>query len=461
MQLLKRAQEAFIRLTVHAERVAGVRELRSTVIGTAKAIRTPFQAKRMITMLAEEMVRHQDEVATWVPADALARGEGGAFDACDLRHWLALAERAGVPAIPAREILVLEEDEFGALSGEVNLPDTAAVRSLKRALKAGAEELVAEGEAAGEDMTIPTRAPIDLETLHDRLADAMDDVPEGWMVRLSRCGGSNLKSLAGFGIMSETAPEVRFGPNLEVGPGWVRVGNRRRVDVSDRRTLEGVAQGPGQAVFLARPWQVSSRYLRSEDPHRHGTPFAGKGVWPAEWRAIVVAGEVTGVASYYGWADAPTPESARQALAVRDLAQRIVDEAMRQKAWPRYWDAERRRRDSRFDAIPGYKEALNSDWGRETVSCTLDFIETAEGPLLLEGGPAVSPAGGGHPCAFAGPVSAREGHIPRVSGVAFRAPEGVLIADPSTFDREFPDLDDVHWSWERVEALAATPEQPA
>src|SRR3546814_10385739 len=86
----------------------------------------------------------------------------------------------------------------------------------------------------------------------------------------------------------------------------LRVGNRRRVHVSDARTVQAAAQGPGFLCFLARPWQECSRYIVGEDPHRHGSPFAGKGVWPAEWRAIVEAGVVVGVASYYGWCDEAT-----------------------------------------------------------------------------------------------------------------------------------------------------------
>lgn len=459
MDMLKRAQAAFLRLTAHAERMAGIRRIRSFVLGSAKALRTPLDARRAIERLAREMELHEAEVSTWVEPSALTNGRGGAFDACDLRHWLALADRVGVPAIPAREIATFSEDEYGALSGEVNLPDNAAVRSLKRVLKAGAEAIMEEAERSDGPYVAPERPAIDPEELDERLASAMDDVPEGWMVRLSRCGGSNLKSLAGFGIMSESAPEVRFGANVEVGPGWVRIGNRRRIDVSDGRTLDGVVEGPGPAVFLARPWQVSSRYLVGSDPHRHGTPFAGKGVWPAEWRAIVIAGRVVGVASYYGWADSPTPVAARAALAVRDRAQTIVNEAVRQGAFPRYWEIERRRRDPNYDVFEGFKAALDADWGRETVSCTLDFIETDRGPLLLEGGPAVSPVGGGHPCAFAGAVSALRGRIPAVSGVAFRAPEGVLIGDPATWDGEHPDIDHVHWSWDRVEALAAEAEE--
>src|SRR3546814_10810238 len=77
------------------------------------------------------------------------------------------------------------------------------------------------------------------------LFNAMDEVPEEWMVRSNRCGSSELKALAGFGAIGHQVPEVRFGSNLEIGPGLVRVGNRRRVHVSDARTVQAAAQGPG------------------------------------------------------------------------------------------------------------------------------------------------------------------------------------------------------------------------
>jgi hypothetical protein len=61
------------------------------------------------------------EAASWVGPQALAGGLGGRFDTCDLRHWLALAARAGVPAVPAREILSLTEAEMSLVSGKIEV----------------------------------------------------------------------------------------------------------------------------------------------------------------------------------------------------------------------------------------------------------------------------------------------------------------------------------------------------
>lgn len=451
--MLKRLQEALLALTVHADRRAFGQDTRRFAVGLARYARKPAEAVDFAKGVIRQAERHHEEISSWTSPEALAAGEGGAFDACDLRHWLALADRANVPAVPARTILSLKEDEMSVLSGAIAFPENRTVGLMRRAMGSIAEALRPDaGDADAEATARP-----DEETLHDRLADAMDDVPEGWMVRSNRCGGSNLKSLAGFGAIGPEIPEVRFGPGLEIGPGWVRHGNRRAVDVSDHRTIQAAAQGPGDLHFLARPWVRSSRWNVGEDPHRHGTPFAGKGAWPAEWRAIVIGGRVTGVASYYGWSDSATPQTAGIALQVRDLAQRIVDEATRQRAWPRYWDLENIRDADWLADQPDLVDALDGPWGRETVSCTLDFIETDQGVMLLEGGPSVSPIGGGHPCAFAGVVSARLGRRPATpEGVAFNLLPNVILADPSTWDgNDTPEAREGRiLSWEAVEALA-------
>lgn len=435
--MLKRLQEALLTLTVHADRRAFGQDARRYAVGLGRFVRKPAKGLEFLQGVSEQMAMHAAETGSWVGPESIAEGSGGAFDACDLRHWLALAGRAGVPAVPARTILSLDEEEMSVLSGTVAFPENRTVGLMHRAI-AGMADLIrrdhpeAVAEAEADEVG---RKPLDEETLRDRLADAMDDVPEGWMVRSNRSGGSNLKSLAGFGAIGPEIPEVRFGPDLEIGPGWVRLGNRRAVDVSDHRTIESAAQGPGGLHFLARPWVRSSRWNVGEDPHRHGTPFAGKGAWPAEWRAIVVDGRVTGVASYYGWSDSANPRTAAIALEVRDLAQRIVDEAVAQGAFPRYWSVESVRSAAWLTERPDLAEALDGPWRRDTVSCTLDFIETDRGLMLLEGGPSVSPFGGGHPCAFAGVVSARVGQTPVIpEGVAFVLLPDVILADPKTWD---------------------------
>src|SRR3546814_8689083 len=94
------------------------------------------------------------------------------------------------------------------------------------------------------------------------------------------------------------------------------------------------------------------------------------------FRSIVEACVVVGVASYYGWCDEATPETARTALEVRALAQRIVDEAMAQQAWPRYADIELARNADWIEEGSDLRQALDTQFARCTVSGHLDFIET-------------------------------------------------------------------------------------
>lgn len=378
--------------------------------------------------------RFEQETASWLRPEAVSLGESGHFDACDLRHWLALCERAGVAAVPAKIVLKLSDEEMSALSGSIGLP---AGYAGKLATKLSTLELTgSEDDQCGEDADA-----IDMDAVVEKLFDAMDLVPEGSMVRHVRCGPSTLKALAGAGAAGPELPETRFGPELEVGPGWVRAGNRRRIDASDARFVEGAAQGPADnCYFVARPWVQASRWATGEDPHRHGTRFAGKGTWPSEWRAFVEGGKVIGVSTYYAWCGSATPENAQVALQVRDLAQRIVDAAEAQKAFPAYMDIEFLRENPAFADIC-------DRFPRDAVAATLDFIETDKGILFLEGGPAYTPVGGGHPCGFAG--------LQRAEGVAFRIMDGVSLADPKSWSET--SRQDAILSWGEVEALAFAP----
>ncbi len=456
MSVLDKLRRATIALSERAQAHETGRLLRKGVLTAGAFARRPGEALRNLEGLARTMALHEAETGSWVLAEEIEAGRGGPFDACDLRHWLALARRAGVPAVEAREILALSEEEMSLASGPLTLPDTPVVRNVRRRLMEIPEVRQVsetmppeEGEAERDDRQA---------ALRERLAFAMDAVPEGWMVRYARCGGSNLKALAGMGMSGPRVPEVRFGPDLEIGPGWVRQGNRRSVHVADNRTVEAAAQGPGAPhAFLARPWVPAARWAVGEDPHRHGTPYAGKGAWPVEWRAFVEKGQVVGVASYYGWCGGTDPYDARMALKVRSRAQAVADEAVRQGAFPRYMDVEFVRSSGRpeVETDERVRDAL-ALFGREDVGCTLDFVEVAGvGPILLEGGPGNTPFGGGHPCAFAGcggpPV---RGNKTLTQGVALRVMDHVSLAEPRTWtegERAGRIL-----TWEEAEALAAT-----
>lgn len=398
------------------------------------AIKAKDKLPEFLEGMADVAERFSAETKSWVLPDSLERGEGGKFDACDLRCWLALSARSGVPAVPAREILSLTDEEMDFASGKVDVSPTLRSRLAAAVTKyfPGAENIKTD------------RPTIDPEAVTEKIFAAMDDVPEGWMVRHVRAGPESLKAIAGVGAAGATVPEVRINQDLEFGPGWIRLGNRRRVDTQDSRIVMAAAQAPenGPCVFVARPWVKAARWAVADDPHRHNSKLAGKGIWPCEWRAFVERGRVTGVSFYYAWAGEISAENATAALRVRDLAQKVADEATRQNAIPMFMDIEfeRARRPGEFD----------ERWPVGSIAFTLDFIETEEGILMLEGGPAFGPFPGGHPCGFAGAA--------RADGVAFRVMDGVLLgelktwADPRTWGTKDPK--GAILPWPEVEKLA-------
>lgn len=78
---------------------------------------------------------------------------------------------------------------------------------------------------------------------------------------------------------------------------------------------------------------------------------------------------------------------------------------------------------------------LLSRFGRDDIACTLDFIETTEGMMLLEAGPPHTPLGGGHPAAFAG-YQVTDHSVDRESrcvGVALRCMDHVDLGNPRSW----------------------------
>lgn len=468
--MFRRFQQIMTALAAKADNHTLGQNLRRLTTLGGRALRGPSMVKALAG-IGRAAKHHAEETSSWITIDQFMDGRTGPFDACDLRHWLRLAELAGVDAVPAREILRLSEDEMALASGTVNLPETPAARATVKGVVEAAQEIAeADGRQeltddhqdavaaleviAGHHATGDEKRP-SREAVGDKLFDAMDRVPEGWMVRSARVGPSNLKALAGSGHAGQESPEVPFGAGVEVGPGWVRMGNRRRVAPEDLRTVTAAAEGPvGPTSFLARPWLKSSRYFVHEDPHRVETPLKGPGVWPAEWRAFVEEGEVVGVSSYYSWIGEVTAENAAIALRVRELAQKVADKASELGMWPRFMDIEFIR-NSTNPAIADNPEvaAMLDHFGRDKVAFTLDFIETDEGLKLLEGGPPNTPFGGGHPCGFAGcGGQPKFGNKTETIGVAFRNMPHVLPGDPKTWDDG--DRTGCILAWDEVASLA-------
>lgn len=454
-------------LSGRADEASNARDTRKMAAIVAKGLKGVDKIAQ-IGALADTARMHADETGSWVTySEFRDDGKTGPFDACDLRHWLRIARLAGVDVVPAVEVASFDEEEYAAAVGVVELPDTATTRAAIGGLRDAAHEILDKLDAGGEMEEEDERAMefaasmlrppiVDKDALREKLFAALDNVPEGWMVRNVRVGPSNLKALAGSGAIGGSIPEVRFGPDVETGPGWIRHGNRRRLSIDDHRTVQAVAQGPnGGTSFVARPWIPSARHFMADDPNRRETPLKGPGVWPAEWRAFVEDGEVVGVSFYYSWVGEPTPENAVMAMETRRLAQKIVDKASELGMWPRYMDIEfvRSSRAERIINDKGVQDHLTR-FGREKVACTLDFIETAEGLKLLEGGPANTPFGGGHPCGFAGAGGQPfHGQKTETEGVAFRNMEHVIIAEPKTWIDG--DRSGCIMSWAEVAELAA------
>lgn len=436
-------------LNVRGAVMAEQRQYREVGLRLAAMARKPGEMAGMIKGIAQAQARHDAETGTWISTEQIAAGESGRFDVCNLLNWLEIAKKADVPAIPAKVILRLTDAETEAAGGIANIPTGAIPDRIRARMRQGIENDAEIAAMLAEEPSDPD-APVDMEELHEKLHACMDDVPEGWMVRTTQCGPSTLKALAGTGLVDETAPESRFGPDLEIGPGWIRNGNRRRVDTTDRRLMELYVEGPHTgAIYVARPWQTASRYVEGRDPHRAGTPIDFVGKWPAEWRAFIRDGKCVGVSSYYGWLETPSAFNAAIVLEVRALAQRMADVAIAQGLIPRCTRVETARGNERLGRI------LDEEgFAEDSFSGTIDFMETPDGIKMIEAGPGATPVGGAHPCAFAGvsgpPVI---GNRMVTEGVAFRHMPHVLIGEPSTWidgDRTGCIL-----TWEEVEALAA------
>lgn len=443
--------------------IGGQQELGKTVrrfgLQTAQLMRGPKEAARIaIEGIAETEIFADAEAASWIePEDIFA---GGAFDGCDLRHYLAIAEAAGVPFVPARQILSLTEEELCRVDQQIRLPDFIS-KPIQKGLDAIRSDLEAElGQDPSNSLPEPDgAAPVQgrsREEIATAIHDVMDDVPHDWMVRSNISGSSMLKALAGSGIIDNSAEGAKIAEGVEVGAGWVMTGNRRRIDVTDKRFIDTFACGHKPEIhYLARPWMEIGRFGEGDDPHRHGSPFAGKGRWPMEWRVFVEGGRVTGVASYYPWVGSVTPENASKALEAVALAERMIEKMQELSLVPRSMDAELLRRAvGKSDAPhPVHSETLER-FPRDGLACTLDFMETSDGMMLLEGGPPHMPIGGGHPCAFAGHgMDPARGFGARCEGVALRLMDGVNLAEPETWSGRNPEGSIL--SWDDARELAA------
>lgn len=419
------------------------RGMRRLISGAARLAKTnPADLIRMASGMGEALRVEQEELGTWIdPGETEGRSEPAKFDVCDLRIWLELTEAAEVDFIPAQTVASLSKKELEALLGSVAIPEVARRRITEGMMDESGETLTPqEAESVVDLLSVmdgdaPTEG--DAHPGHRAFAKiegALDEIPASWMVRTHLAGSGNLKALVGCGLMQKADDTAQVRPDFEIGGGWVRTGNRRMIDFSDPRFLQTAIGGHKTDIhYLARPWAQPGRFHEGEDLHRAGTPIAGNGLWPAEWRVFVRSGQVTGVANYYGWTgDGATPESAWNAIEAAAQAQKIVDVAedrgLEGVFMPQVFIRKRGKDTQTIDV-------LDRDWPEGRMHCTLDFLETDQGLRFLEAGPAHQPGGGGHPCAFAGQnmEAGNPRSIAACEGIAYRSMPHVHLGDTSTW----------------------------
>ena len=425
-------------INLAAGRNAEMSDLRKMVLGALKLGRSP---KRLAERMVEIADFHADEanrIAAWCEPDALE--SGGDFDVCDLRIWLALAERAGVPFIEAKEILSLTDNELDAILPKMKLGnvlggkfDHAMQRASEHLLKSGANETLSQID--GPEIFNKTPDAKKIAAFREAMESVLFDIPSSWMVRTHLGGSSLLKSLVGTGLMEKGDDVARIAEGVSIGAGWFQAGNHRLIDFADRRFLEMAAGGHKPVThYLARPWHTPGRFHQGEDLHRANSPLAGPGKWPAEWRVFIRNGTVTGVANYYGWTgEGPTPENCWNAIEAAALGQKIADCATSLGLVGRFMRTEALR--ARVADTPAVAQAFAA-FDPDGLHCTLDFLEGEDGLILLEGGPGHLPGGGAHPCAFAGQgcdPNDPAHRVARCEGVAVLAMPHVHLGEVSTW----------------------------
>lgn len=404
------------------------KKLRELALGTI-SLGQKGQLEQALTGIAAVEARVLGEMETWIePGDIGVSAGVDRFDVCDLRFWLEIADQAGVPYVPARPILSVPEVVLEELVEKMHVPPAVSSKLQSVLGKIIGDRPV---DLPEEPKVLPEHVAQTLE----QLSSVMEGIPASWMVRTHLCGSSNLKALVGTGVMLKGDDTARLNDQVKLGAGWVEIGNRRMIDFNDKRFIEIGAQGhKGVTHYLARPWAAPARFHDGEDLHRAGSPLAGPGKWPAEWRVFIRNGEVTGVANYYGWTgEGATPENAWMAIEAAALAQRMVDRMEQMGLLGVFMDTElfRDNIEEHDDVRIAFKDidpSLNH--------ATLDFIETTEGLKLLEGGPGHLPGGGAHPCAFAGQgvVKGDPGRsVCACEGVAYKNMPHTNLGDPRTW----------------------------
>ena len=194
-----------------------------------------------------------------------------------------------------------------------------------------------------EDETNPQ-----VQQVMGQLTSINEGLEEGQMLRWDCCAG--------------------FETKLRMGDGEAPVGTERYLHPGEPRTFDLLYDFPGDTISVwRRPWAQALVIDR----------------FPVEFRVFVAKGRIAGIANYYLQRDLPqTPQIEQMAQECLGFAEAIVGAMVSSQ---------------RFPAMPGAPDLTVLD--RSTIDCSLDFLATPEGKIvLLEGGPGFG--FGAHPCAF-------------------------------------------------------------
>lgn len=200
----------------------------------------------------------------------------------------------------------------------------------------------------------------------DGIVGALNAVAGAFILRWDHCSGMAVK-------MSVNGGEGLANPDYR---GFVRNEKSGKLfpEMDDPRAVDLLADYPGRRMpMFARPL-VEPRMISGAD-----------GAYPSEWRVFVTGSKIAGISNYYPQAPRALDDEVRASVAQAiDKAQKLLDTLASTGAIPHH---------------PTY-DAIGLD--PEHAHCTLDFIETVDGRMLLvEGGPAHSPRWGAHMCCFA------------------------------------------------------------
>lgn len=284
--------------------------------------------------------------------------QGGApFNVGSLGNWMILADAAGVPTVPI------------SFLGSLTLVDYLRHDASANGVVAPADMPAGFGGTAEQADTggLDAQARANVAAVNAALSRiegpvfVRSDGAASHRVKLetySGCDVARQGAATGFGY--DTLPD-----------------GSRQVLLKDER-LGDVFMGwpePNMPIW-ARPL-IPARML--EGP---------RGAYQAEWRVFVYDGNIAGISSYYPQVARDRSSQADELALMTSLtyAQAIIDVMLARSLRPHH---------PRFELRP--------DFDKQKLHCSFDFIETADGGvMMIEGGPPHlrNPAYGAHPCSF-------------------------------------------------------------